>query len=217
MEHSSNDTSLWICGHTFKSINMFSIIICVWIWPLAFLLYDYMVQNTVHKLHLFSRYTVTMYPYIPSAGTCTSSPCSERITLLPAYARPSPSHNLGCYLRLSHHSFLCVAWKKLQRYSGYVVRWKKTHFPELWAFCFQLEMYISSWTLPTQMRWQWVKRPKKRSSWQVRVQGHSERNVKKVLVVSKDIFYYLLFHSRFFLSKILLGHLSQHMWEYCWC
>ena len=173
---------------------MFSIILCVWIWPLAFLLYDYMMQNTVHKLHLFSHYTVRAYPYIPG----TSSPCSERITLLPAYARPSPSHNLGCYLRLSHNSFLCVTWKnfkgiqnaKVFRLCGKVK--KDFHFPELWAFCFQLEMYISSWTLPTQMRWQWVKRPKKRSSWQVRVQVHSERNVKKVLVVSKEIFYYLL-------------------------
>ena len=88
-----------------------------------------MMQNTVRKLHLFSHYTVPVYPYIPTAGT--SSPCSERITLLPAYARPSPSHNLGCYLRLSHHSFYVSPEKtsKVFRLCGKVK--KDSHFPEL--------------------------------------------------------------------------------------
>lgn len=38
--------------------------------------------------------------------------------------------------------------------------------------CFQLEICTSFWTLPTQMRWPWVKRPWRRSSWQVGVKGH---------------------------------------------
>ena len=90
-----------------------------------------MMQSTVHKLDLFSHYTVRAYPYIPD----TSSPCSERKALLPAYARPSPSHNLGCYLRLSHHLYVSSEknFKGIQNAKVFrlCVKVKKdSHFPE---------------------------------------------------------------------------------------